>query len=79
MPSHDTLGREYAKLVELNEGDMVWVDEGFTCMPPGPYRVYYALGGLYLKCTHGYHFLNGQADDGVHCIGIYPTDPKVGN
>lgn len=78
--THDSKGREWAKLSEINEGDMVELDEGFTCVQSGRHTVrfdhdaaqrYGKANGLYVDCKDGHHFLKGQADDGDHCVGIY--------
>lgn len=73
MAIKDKKGRAYAKLSQLKAGQMVWVDGGFTCLPPWTKReVKQDADGLYIDCSEGTHHLAGQADDGEHCIGIYP-------
>lgn len=73
----DTQGREYAKLSYLEEGDLVEVDEGFTCMSKGEVKtVKYKLNGLYIECKEGKHFLSGQLHDTENfLIGIYKVNP----
>lgn len=73
----DKSGREYAKLHDLYDGQIVEVDSGFDCMLPGPQTVCTGVHGPYIKCAHGRHWLSGQADDGIHCVGVYPlSTPK---
>lgn len=72
--NHSTDGREWAKLSALKEGDRVEIDGGFTCMAAGARLVKKDKDGeLYLDCEDGGHYLDGQADDGEHCIGIHPA------
>jgi hypothetical protein len=68
----DKAGRLYAKLSELKVRDVVQIDDGFNCRISGEANVYAdELGKLYFKCEHGRHYLDCQADDGEHCIGVY--------
>jgi len=74
MATKDKQGRAYAKLSELRAGAMVKVDGDFTCLEPWTaHEVKQDAAGVYVECQDGKHHLNGQADDGEHCIGIYPT------
>ena len=57
MPATDASGRPYAKLSELQPGDKVQVDDGFTCIKAGAKRtVWYKGDGLCIRC-------GGSADD----------------
>jgi hypothetical protein len=68
----DTSGRPYAELSKLRAGDLVELDDGFDCAPPGKVMLHFGKGRrLYFICSHGQHFVDGQADDGVHCVGMY--------
>lgn len=70
--TQDVKGRPYAKLSELKVGDKVELDEGFTCHAAGIVTLQAdAEGKLYFDCEEGGHDLDGQADDGEHCIGVY--------
>lgn len=72
--TRDRQGREWAKLSSLRHGDVVIADGGFTCMPAGQRTVYKGEDGcLYVSCRSGDHLLSGQADDGEHLVGIYPS------
>jgi len=71
LDGHDNAGRPYAKISELKEGDEIELDSGFTCQRQGVHFVHDDGGRLYFNCVEGRHFLDGQADDGEHCIGIY--------
>jgi hypothetical protein len=50
------------KLSDLEAGDIIIADGGFTCMKAGLKKVYTADGGLYVKCNQGRHYLVGQLD-----------------
>lgn len=72
----DTAGRPWARLGALKAGDMVELDDGFTCSPKKRQRVREdagASGGLYVKCADGRHYLAGQLDfkDSDALIGVY--------
>jgi hypothetical protein len=67
----DTKGRPWAKLSELYAGAMVELDGGFPCHAPGRVQIQAGEYGLYFECSDGHHYLIGQADDGVHCMGVY--------
>lgn len=72
MTRADTNGRHYAKLSEVKAGDAVELDAGFTCMKAGKYEVHAdEAGSLYVICADGHHYIDGQADDGEHLIGVY--------
>lgn len=72
MTTKDKQGRSYAKLSELREGATVQVDGDFTCLKPWTeHEVKIDADGHYVDCADGEHHLNGQADDGEHCIGAY--------
>ena len=68
----DVNKRPYAKLSELYEGASVQVDDGFDCAEAWAIKL---VGkddkGLFFDCNEGKHYLDGQADDGEHCVGIY--------
>lgn len=73
--NQDTNGRPYAKLAELTQGDFIETDTGFDCVKAGKY---YVLADrkreLFIACRSGRHYLSGQADDGIHCVGIYKVE-----
>jgi len=74
MPSHDKQGRAYLKLADAKSGQKIICDGGFTCMDTfETARLCSHANGLYFLCANGHHYISGQADDGIHCIGIYPT------
>ena len=62
------------KLKDLKAGDIVEIDDGFTCMEPGEHIVYSnRLNHLYLQCSEGEHFLAGQEDfykEGGELFGV---------
>jgi len=73
MSTHDVDGRPYAKLSQLKAGDVVIPDDGFDNLTVDKeYTVYaYAMGPYVLDDHHLAFYLEGQADDGEHCVGIY--------
>jgi len=72
MASHDTFGKPYAKLADLKAGDVLELDQGFTCMK-GERNVclYHATNELFVHCNHGLHFLSGQDDGDGYLVGMY--------
>lgn len=75
----DKNGRPWAKLSELKDGDYIEIDGGFTCAKQGVYRLSASVRpngkiDLYFPCDDIFHFLDGQADDGEHLIGIYNVE-----
>lgn len=72
ITDHDTQGRKYLKLVDAKDGQEIELDGGFPCIAAGKTKLLSDRGSLYFKCSDGKHFISGQADDGIHCIGIYP-------
>lgn len=65
----------WADIRKLRAGDKVNVDGGFTCLEAGEVVVqqhsqYTGAAALYVSCRAGKHFLEGQCDDGIHCVGI---------
>lgn len=68
----DKTGRKYAKLATIKHGDTIEIDSHFTCAQPGFHTAYdNGDGHLYFMCEDGKHYLDGQADDGIHCVGVY--------
>lgn len=68
---------QYADIRELKSGQIVHLDAGFTCRHVGPVLLETdALGQLGFKCSAGFHNLDGQCDDGFHCVGVYTTPNK---
>lgn len=51
-------------LNELKAGDIIAIDDGFTCLSEGNHTVEKDESGeLFIKCKDGKHFLEGQEDD----------------
>lgn len=68
----DKNGREYAKLSQLQVGDEIELDAGFTCRGTGPTFVRLDKHDqFYFLCNEGHHVLKGQADNGEDLIGVY--------
>ncbi len=73
--SHDRDGRPYVRYADLKAGDTVWLDGGFDCHPPGPVTIVVDEAENCFRCKAGFHGLRAQCDDGVHCVGVYASDP----
>ncbi len=73
----DLNGRTYAKLSDCKLGTMLEAGGGFTCIPKGAIQQVHETyrHGLYIRCTHGQHFLDGQLDCDTqeYLIGLYPA------
>jgi hypothetical protein len=50
------------KLSDIKAGDIVNV-EGLTCMPAGRHTVQSDDKGLFIPCSSGKHYLDGQEDE----------------
>jgi hypothetical protein len=61
------------RLDQLSAGDMVLADNGFTCLETGSYVVQADEDGrLYIPCSHGKHYIDGQVSfsDENEIIGL---------
>ena len=67
----DRQGRPYVRLDTLIDGQPIELDDGFTCHDAGVTHVRMENGRPFFICDEGQHFLVGQCDDGIHCIGVY--------
>lgn len=75
MATRDIKGRPYLKLSEAKPGQKIICDGGFTCVNAfETARLGDNNGRLFFLCKDGMHFIDGQAVDGEHCIGLYPTN-----
>jgi len=85
MPKTDINNKPYALLSQVKVGDILIADEGFIsndengkdihCIRPNrKCKVKYS-NGLYVRCAHGRHYLEGQLDfeDNNSLVGFYPT------
>jgi hypothetical protein len=84
-PANDLAGRPWAKLSEVRVGSSVVADGGFTCLDKGVERVVQqdSNGKLFIRCggskrsgVKARHYLDGQADDGEHLVGLYQKEAK---
>jgi hypothetical protein len=72
--SHSTNGHEWARLSVLKAGDKIRTDDGFTCgINNKTLEVFADERGAFVRCDEGRHYLDGQADDGDHLIGMWPA------
>lgn len=63
------------RLSDVKPGDMVMLDDGFSCMPPGRRRVETSEdGSLFVPCDEGRHYLSGQVGDDGFLVGVYAAD-----
>lgn len=60
------------KLADLKAGHCVFADTGFTCMAAGLHIVEADEHGLYVQCSEGHHYLDGQEDDDGELVGLSP-------
>ena len=59
------------KLSDLKNGDTVVADEGFPCLEAGVHEVKAdPYGALYIDCSVGRHYLDGQAAEDEELIGL---------
>jgi hypothetical protein len=62
---------QFAKLSDVRVGTKLVPDAGFTCMEAGAIlEVAEDDKGLFVPCSHGRHYLDGQLEDGVEYIGL---------
>jgi len=80
MSSHSTDGREWARLSKVKEGDLLEMDNDFTCGIANETlaaRLKGGDGGLYVYCNHGQHYLEPNlSEDGDHIIGVWAAQQK---
>jgi hypothetical protein len=74
MTKTDSEGRPYLKLADAKDNMVVFLDYGFTCHESGMVLLHGNGERSWFQCSGpGYkHYLAGQCDDGVHCVGVYP-------
>lgn len=70
MKTQDKSGKPWAKLSEVKKGDLLRLDGGFTCAK-GQIKISEDEVGLWFPCSHGRHYIVGQASDGEHIVGAY--------
>lgn len=69
------MGFQFAKAADVQAGTKLVPDAGFTCMEAGKIvEVAKDERGLFVPCSHGRHYLDGQLDDGVEYIGLAMSD-----
>jgi hypothetical protein len=62
------------RLTDIEAGQTVLTDAGFTCMDQGEHVVKADKQGFYLDCQDGKHYLDGQLDEQGHLVGISPAN-----
>ena len=74
--------RQYAKVLELKEGDRIEIAYDFSCIKAGAIRTVRltADGRLYFICHDGKHYLDAQISwdgDGTEYVGIWNAIYKI--
>ena len=66
------------KIEDVKEGSVLIADDGFTCLKDGAECVVERQGDeLGVKCSHGFHDLEGQvSDDGTEYVGFELKTPQ---
>lgn len=65
------------KLADIKAGVRVELDDRFTCMKEGVHTVAEDKNGLFIQCSEGHHYLEGQEDDETgELVGIIPCQRK---
>jgi hypothetical protein len=73
--THDKSWRFYANLSQVEPGDWLIPDGGFTCMKEGvPLLIERDDDGLYVRCDSYRHYLSGQADEDGYLVGLFRED-----
>lgn len=63
--------RNKVRLADVKPDDILITDGGFTCMKSGQHRVHRdQTGNLFIKCSYGNHYLDGQLDDDGTLVGL---------
>lgn len=75
MSTHSIDEREWARVDDTTAGSRVKVDGDFTCIAEGAELVVQkGPHGLYVPCSDGCHYLDGQEnDEGTHYVGMWPV------
>lgn len=62
----------FAKITQVHEGSIVRPDAGFYCLKEGSHLQVQKdnSGDLYIHCSEGKHFIDGQIDEDVY-TGLY--------
>ena len=58
---------------DVKIGTVLFTDDGFTCMDSGKLKTVYrdgVTGQLFVTCTDGRHYLDGQETDDGHYVGF---------
>lgn len=67
---YDLQGREYAFIDDIKAGDVILVDDDFTCMKGWSLKeVFSDEGGLFVYCDQGQHYL--CEDEDGYVVGMY--------
>lgn len=69
---------KFRQLSEIEEGDKLFTDSGFTCIGDGcEVLIKKTAGGdLFFDCDEGTHLLDGQEGDSGECVGLYRKEDQ---
>ncbi|HWT12265.1 MAG TPA: hypothetical protein VN231_05900 [Allosphingosinicella sp.] len=77
MPAIHYDAPAWAERAEVNPGDILIADGDFTCIDAGTrLTVERDLHSpdLYVRCSEGKHYLDGQLDDQGRYVGLFPPE-----
>lgn len=58
------------RMEDIQDGDVVYLDGGFSCTRMGVAMVHKDNKGLFFWCRNGRHYLEGQKDEEGYLTGI---------
>lgn len=65
------IGGPFPAIVSLRPGDKLTADAGFNCIKKDEVvTVEQDAHGLFVKCSEGNHYLEGQEGDSGECVGL---------
>ena len=76
LPKRQSTAPKWAKKGEVQAGDILQADDGFTCLESGSRLTVEADddGDLYVKCGDGSHHLDGQLNADDEYVGLVKVE-----